>query len=603
MKKERVKFLLSLAIGLALLYLTLRYIDLGRTLAAIGRARTDKLGWALALLVAAYLLRGRRWTIWEPGLSWWESFKIILVGFMGNNVLPARLGEVLRAHLASRLADNGQGRTATLASVAIERILDGFVIALFGALGLLLVPLGARLSLALALVCALFLVLTALLVAGNRAHLSLKALIDRLQRRFPGRLGALGAEKTCYFLDGLQQVRHPATLASALLMTAVIWLIELASYALIASAVFPGTGQAVPLLFLAVVNFASLFPFTVGGIGSIEGAASAFLIDAGLPLDQSLAMVLIQHGFQFLFTTLAGGLFYFTGRYYRLEFSGRGELAVQAVLAAPEADADRLVLQETRTRMDRLSQDLGIARKKARDIELSIVIPAYNERSRLPQTVLETIKWCKEECADYEIIIVDDGSSDKTLEIALLFAEYQDNVSAIANPHLGKGAAVRSGMLNAAGRQVLFMDADGATPLDQIPRLRGKLEEGYPIAIGSRIVRDRTETAVVTPWHRKLIGRLFALLVGIFGIKGIGDTQCGFKLFRHEVVKELFSRQKLNGFAFDVEILFLAHRLSLPVCEVPVNWHNQEGSKVNLALDGMKMLRDLLKLKFIHKGL
>jgi dolichyl-phosphate beta-glucosyltransferase len=108
---------------------------------------------------------------------------------------------------------------------------------------------------------------------------------------------------------------------------------------------------------------------------------------------------------------------------------------------------------------------------------------------------------------------------------------------------------------------------------------------------------------VVTSWHRKAIGRLFSGIVSMFGVRGIGDTQSGFKIFKGEVVKNIFSLQKLNGFAFDVEILFLARKLSLSISEVPVNWDNKEGSKVNLVLDSMRMLRDVMKLNFIHKGL
>ena len=601
MNKNHLKFTLSLITGIGLLFFTLRYFDLTKTRAAIAGAGSDQLLWALALLVAAYFLRGRRWMIWEPGLQYWDSFKLILVGFMGNNILPARLGELLRAHCAAACTDNDSGRTATLASIAIERILDGLVLALVGMLALFLVPLQARLSIALAFVCALFFLLTGGLILGNYCHLQIRSLLDGMQRMFPGRLSRFGKDKIGYFLDGLLLIRRPSTMIAALAMTCSIWGIELISYTLIARAVFPGTPAPAALLFLAVVNFSSLFPLTVGGLGAIEGATSVFLINAGLPGDQALAMVLIQHSFQFFFTTAVGAIFYFSNRYY-----DTGMLrAAKPVRVADkgEVDPDNLILENTRLQMDQLSHDLGIMLKDKRQIELSIVIPAYNERARLPKTVLETIKWCKENCSDYEIIIVDDGSTDKTLEIGLLFAEYQDNVSCIANPHLGKGAAVRSGMLNASGEHVLFMDADGATPLEEIPKLRSKLQQGYAVAIGSRIVRTPGETRVVTSLHRKLIGRLFAGIVSMFGVRGIGDTQCGFKIFRKEIVKEIFSHQKLNGFAFDVEILFIAHRFSLQVSEVPINWHNKEGSKVNLVLDSMKMLRDVLRLKVIHKNL
>jgi dolichyl-phosphate beta-glucosyltransferase len=599
MNRNLFKMMFSLLVGGWLLLLTLRYFDLELTAAAIRGARKDLLLLALGLMVFAYLLRGKRWMIWEPQLNYWNSFKLILVGFMGNNILPARLGEILRAHCAAASIDNGFGRTATLASVAIERILDGFVIALIGIAGMAFVPPEGRLFWALGSVCVLFFLLTTALIAGIYFHERLRRMCDTVHRVFPGHLTNFGREKLNYFLDGLLMIRRPPTMAAALLATGLIWSMELVGYYLIARAVFPGAGFATSLVFLAVVNFASLFPFTVGGIGAIEGATAPFLIGAGIPLNESLAMVLLQHGFQFCFTTVLGGIFYFTAGYFKIPLVQRAPQPRQAA-GEPSLPVDSEVLRDSRLSLDRLADELGVQRKAKDPLELSIVIPAYNERSRLPRTVLETITWCEANCPRYEILIIDDGSTDETLEIARLFSEYHDSITAIANPHMGKGAAVRTGMLNATGRHVLFMDADGATPLDEIPKLRARLDEGSPIAIGSRIAQRPGETLVVTSLHRKLIGRSFAAIVNVCGVSGIGDTQCGFKMFQREVVKEIFSRQKLNGFAFDVEILFLARRFSLTVSEVPVNWTNKEGSKVNLVLDSMRMLRDVLKLNVLH---
>lgn len=247
------------------------------------------------------------------------------------------------------------------------------------------------------------------------------------------------------------------------------------------------------------------------------------------------------------------------------------------------------------------SLDAGKGRTIQPRVSLSIVIPAYNEQLRLPKTVIETIRWCRANAPEYEIVIVDDGSRDETLAVARLFSDYYPNVRVIACPHSGKGSAVRTGMLNASGDRVLFMDADGATPLSEIPKLGSKIDEGYAVAIGSRVVMDRAETVVTTSIHRRVIGRIFAALVSFIAVRGYRDTQCGFKMFRREASRAIFSRQRLNGFAFDVELLHIAGKLSIPVAEVPVNWNNQEESKVDLVRDSLRMFKDMLMIKSMHR--
>ncbi|HJV64397.1 MAG TPA: dolichyl-phosphate beta-glucosyltransferase [Geomonas sp.] len=258
-------------------------------------------------------------------------------------------------------------------------------------------------------------------------------------------------------------------------------------------------------------------------------------------------------------------------------------------------------LRHLRFHLER-SQCERVAARREGGVDLSVVIPAYNERDRIITTILATIAWCQAYCPSFEIVVTDDGSTDETLEICRIFSEYHENFTTLANPHLGKGAAVRAGMLHASGRQVLFMDADGATPVKEIEKLRAKLAEGCPVAIGSRSRRDDGETVVERRWHRKIIGRIFAAIVQFFGVSGIDDTQCGFKMFRGEVVKAIFSRQRLNGFAFDVEVLLLARKLSLQIAEVPIDWSSKQGSKVNLVSDTLCMLADVLKVKIIHRN-
>jgi hypothetical protein len=146
------------------------------------------------------------------------------------------------------------------------------------------------------------------------------------------------------------------------------------------------------------------------------------------------------------------------------------------------------------------------------------------------------------------------------------------------------------------------MDADGATPLSEIPKLLSALEQGFDVAIGSRVVQHPGEVEVKTKLHRRIIGRTFAFLVNVLAIEGIADTQCGFKMFRCDAAAGIFSRQKIAGFAFDVEILFLARRLALSILEIPVNWVAQPGSKVNLVADSIRMLWDISHVRWLHRN-
>ena len=253
--------------------------------------------------------------------------------------------------------------------------------------------------------------------------------------------------------------------------------------------------------------------------------------------------------------------------------------------------------------MTRQNQSLEPKRTPNGEPLLSIVIPAYNEQARLPRTLLETIRWCSLRNLDFELIIADDGSEDGTLALGRDFERSDKRIRALGCAHRGKGATVRSGVLNAKGSYVLFMDADGATSLNEIPKLLAALEGGHHVAIGSRVVRRPGEVEVKTSLHRRAIGRVFALFVNLFVVKGISDTQCGFKMFRHDAAMEIFSRQKLPGFAFDVEILFIARRLLLSIVEIPVNWVAQPGSKVNLVNDSLKMLWDILYIRWLHRNL
>jgi dolichyl-phosphate beta-glucosyltransferase len=259
------------------------------------------------------------------------------------------------------------------------------------------------------------------------------------------------------------------------------------------------------------------------------------------------------------------------------------------------------LIEETRSELDRASASDEVESAPRGQIDLSIVIPTYNEEARLPGTVLETLRWCTARSVKFELIIADDGSRDETLALGRLYEERDARIRILACQHIGKGAAVRTGMLEAKGRFVMFMDADGATPLNEIHKLLVAMEKGYDVAIGSRVVQQPGEVEIKTSFRRRLIGRTFAVFVKLFAFEGIADTQCGFKMFRREAAAAIFSRQKTMGFAFDVEILFIANRLSLSIAEIPVNWVAQPGSKVNLVTDSIKMLRDISVIRCLHR--
>lgn len=229
--------------------------------------------------------------------------------------------------------------------------------------------------------------------------------------------------------------------------------------------------------------------------------------------------------------------------------------------------------------------------------DLSIVIPAYNEEARLAPTLREAVDYFRAIRRDVEILVVDDGSRDATSLLTLQLGREWEELRLLRLPsNRGKGYAVRTGVVNARGRLILFADADGATPIVEVQRLEEALEAGADVAIGSRVLTDAGVEVRAHP-HRRLIGRAFHLLVRSLTVHGIHDTQCGFKLFRAAAAQELFSRMRMNGFSFDVEVLLMAQGRGYRIAEVPVNWTHQPGSRVNLVVDSLRMARDLFTIR------
>ena len=589
----------SLVLTGLIFYALLRHFDLQQTMEAVRHAHANLLILGGSLMVIAYLLRATRWRIWERSLGYWDSFRLILIGFMGNNVLPARLGEILRAHCTAVMTCESRGRTSALGSIAGERMLDGFVLGVFGLAAISIVPLEHHLQWVLLLPSLFFSVLTAALVFTLRRHEWVRSLACSAKRAFRGRITAFVLDKAAGVLDGLLPLRTVSLMVGAIATTAIIWSVEIGACYLFGRAVWGDMSLRTALLFLVVVNFASLVPLTMGGVGTVEAVGPLFLISSGVSAPLALAMILLQHAWQYLFTTVGGGILYLTCGFNRIPIARPKAAALPSVLPAPSPS----VIEETRATLNQLSASLEPRPTPRSEMVLSIVIPAYNEQARLPRTVLATILWCTSRGLTFEVIIVDDGSRDETLALSRLFEESDLRVRPLACPHLGKGAAVRMGMLNAKGRFVLFMDADGATPLDEIPKLLAAVEDRYDVAIGSRMAQRPGEVEVRTPLHRLLIGRTFAGLVKVFALDGISDTQCGFKMFRRDAAAAIFSRQKLAGFAFDVEILFIARGLSLSIAEVPVNWVAQPGSKVNIIPDSVRMQWDISRIRWLHRNL
>ncbi len=235
----------------------------------------------------------------------------------------------------------------------------------------------------------------------------------------------------------------------------------------------------------------------------------------------------------------------------------------------------------------------------ASELRLSVVIPAYNEESRIERTLQRIVDYLSAHPRwnPYEVLVVSDGSTDLTERIVSAFAERHPQVRLYAyQPNRGKGHAVRYGMLRAQGDWILFSDADLATPIEELEKLAPYLEQGYAIAIGSRPLRE-SQLIVRQPFYREWAGRAFNKVVQLLAVRGIHDTQCGFKLFTRESAHAVFALSRLDGFSFDFEALYYARRLGYPIAEVPVRWMHQEGSKVRLLRDGMRMLRDLLWLR------
>lgn len=234
-------------------------------------------------------------------------------------------------------------------------------------------------------------------------------------------------------------------------------------------------------------------------------------------------------------------------------------------------------------------------------VDLEVVIPAYNEEVRIVRTLERIHEYYSEQAYTWRCTVVSDGSKDRTGEIVTEFGKTHPNFFLLSyEVNRGKGYAVRVGMLKANAKRVLFCDADLATPQEETEKLWRALDEGFEVAIGSRPLKD-SNLEKRQPFYREFLGRAFNTVQQMLAVKGIEDTQCGFKMFTRDAAQEVFSRCALDRFSFDIEALVIAKDLGFKIAEVPIRWSHQEGSKVNIFRDGPNMLWDLVKLRLKGK--
>lgn len=226
---------------------------------------------------------------------------------------------------------------------------------------------------------------------------------------------------------------------------------------------------------------------------------------------------------------------------------------------------------------------------------LSIIIPAYNEEMRIVSTINSIISFVEAQPFKTEVLVVDNGSTDRTGDIVSEISVKYPYVKCLHEPVRGKGAAVKNGVLSAKGEYILLCDADMAVPVNNVSKFLPQTEGIFDIVIGSREATGSTRYN--EPVFRHIIGRIFNFMVQLFVLPGVKDTQCGFKLFRHEVACDLFKSSTINGWSFDVEVLYIARLRGYDIIEAPVDWYYGKFSRINVFCDSFHMLKEIFKIR------
>jgi dolichyl-phosphate beta-glucosyltransferase len=225
---------------------------------------------------------------------------------------------------------------------------------------------------------------------------------------------------------------------------------------------------------------------------------------------------------------------------------------------------------------------------------LSIIIPAHNEESRLPRTLEQIFQFLSQQSYTAEVVVVENGSSDRTLELAQEFARIHQNLIVLHEERRGKGNAVQRGILEAHGEYRFICDADLSMPIEELEKFLPPTLTGFDVAIGSREAPGAIRYN--EPNYRHFGGRAINLLIRMLILPGLNDTQCGFKCFHASTAESLFRQQTLTGWSFDIEILYLARRKKLRVREIPIQWYYDPESKVSAVRDALRMISDIFRI-------